>query len=120
VSSPGRGLIVLDSDGAQDWAAAVGPRGGIVEGKNGSVIMCDFNSIVTLQPLRERIKSLPPDGASSESTGVSNQLSIEDEGEAINIGGVILKKKDTSSQQSFCVTDELMASILTGFPVTLG
>ena len=94
VSSSDKGLIVYNPDGSQDWAAAIRPRSGIVAGKDGSVTMCDFNSVVTLQPLRERIKSLPPGGASSEGTGeVSHQLSIDDDGETVNVGGVILKKK---------------------------
>jgi outer membrane protein assembly factor BamB len=95
VSSSKRGLIVYNPDGSQDWAAAVSPRGGVVEGKDGSVTVCDLHSVVTLQPLRERIKSLNLDEVSPESGAeAANQLSIEDEGASVNVGGVVLKKKD--------------------------
>ena len=95
VSSSKRGLIVFNPDGSQDWAAAVTPRGGIAEGKDGSVTICDLHSVVSLQPLRERIKSLNLDEVSPESgSEAANQLSIEDDGGSVNVGGVVLKKKD--------------------------
>lgn len=96
VSSPEKGLIVLNPDGSTAWQAMVQPNTGIIKKTDGSLIITENGKILEVRTLASRVEELKKEGRLTGDTS-TGQLEEETAGikqteTTVNIGGVVLKK----------------------------